>query len=327
MIFPQFTAPQTIGIPPWTQCPNCSAHLPVSASNIIEYLKKVPQRCTACAEHLDWWKITWSGIAENFMGNQALSFIGAQTAVFTLTLRPGQRTSYRFSEHGVPEGSKVLYVNYTPNGTVGSTLFPLEWHGNVPTVRFRSDEVILFPMPVTDGGVPVETIVSVMATWIPHSGGDESWQNLFDAFEAFIATQYASVIVPANVAVESSLFRLLTKFLDNFVGKKKIEDFLTNAATYSYQLNVLVPILAELKGLPRLPDHVVGDLNRLRSRRNKLAHEGITETPISRTEASELLCAALFGFHYTRYLYNELCGNPAEGDLQESNRGGSYRAQ
>lgn len=246
------------------------------------------------------------------MGNQALSFIGAQTTVFTLLLRPGHRTAYRFSEHGIPAGSKVLYINYTPNGHGANTLFPLEFHGNVSTLRFRTDEIVLYPVPITDDGSPEETKVSVMVTWIPHGRADESWQNLFDAFEAFIAGQYSAVIVPANVAVESSLLRLMTTYIDHFVGRKRTEDFLSNAATYSYQLNVLLPILAELNNLPRLPSHIVGNLNRLRGLRNDLAHEGTTDSPLAKQDASEVLCGALFGFHYARFLHNRLCPSEAE---------------
>jgi hypothetical protein len=212
----------------------------------------------------------------------------------------------------VPPGSKVLYINYTPNGSGANALMPLEFHGNVSTLRFRADEVVLYPIPITDEGSSEETNVCVMVTWVPHGKSDESWQNLFDAFEAFVAGQYAAVVVPANVAVESSLLRLMTTYVDRFVGKKRTEEFLSNAATYSYQLNTLLPIFAELNNLPRLPPHVVGSLNRLRSLRNDLAHAGTTDAPLAKSDASEVLCGALFGFHYVRYLLNRLCPSDAE---------------
>jgi hypothetical protein len=302
----------SLEVTPSIPCPKCDAQMRIYASNIVSYLKEETQTCPICGENLDWWKVTLCGIEENFMGNQALSFVGARTAVFMLRLQPGHRTVYRFSEHGVPIGAKVLYVNYTPNGSGSNALFPLEWHGNVSTRRFRSDEVLLYPVPIADDVAPIETNVSVMVTWVPHGMADESWQSLFDAFEAFIAEQYASLVVPANVAVESSLLRLMTSYLDRFVGKKRTEDFLSNAATYGDQLNVLLPTFAKLNSLPCLQAHIVGSLNRLRSLRNDLAHEGATDAPLNRKEAAEILCGALFGFHYVRYLFSRLFPSAAE---------------
>jgi hypothetical protein len=273
----------------------------VKASNITAYLTGALQMCSGCGQQIDWWKSARCVLEENFMGNLAYSLVGAQTTVFAIVLKPGGRTIYRFSEHGVPSGAKVLYVNYTPNGG-SNAIFPLEVHGNSPTNRFRSDEVVLFPMPISNEGNPVETKVSVMVTWVPQADADEGWQSLFDAFEAFVAGKYASMIVPANVAVESSLLHLMTSYVDHFVGKKQTENFLSNAATYSHQLNVLLPMFAQLNGLPRLPTHIVGTLNRLRGIRNNLAHEGVTDAELDKKSASELLCGALFAFHYVRYL-------------------------
>lgn len=238
------------------------------------------------------------------MGNEALFFVGAQTTSFTMPLRPGIRAKYRLSEKGIPPEAKVLHVNYSPNTCGGANpVFPLEWHGNVPTRRFVSDEVILHPVPVTDGEPPTESKLGVMITWVPHGAADHSWQSLFDAFEEFVAGRYASIVVPANVAVESSLFPVLTRLIDQFVGKKRTDEFLSSAATYSHQLNVVLPLIVELRGLPRLPKHITGLLNRLRSLRNELAHSGGTRTPLDRKDAAQLLAAALFGFHYVRHVH------------------------
>lgn len=291
-----------MNIGPWVACPKCSETLIAHSAHIVNYINQVAMKCCKCGENIDWWNVARQGIEDNFLGNGALSFVGAPTTLFCILLRQGQSTSYRFSDHGIPLGAKVLYVNYTPCGP----LFPVEIHGNVSTVRFRADQVAVYPVPF--GDLAPETVkVSVMVTWVPHGGVDECWQNLFDAFDAFVAGDYASVVVPANVAVESSLLHLMTAYFDKFVGKRKLEDFLTSAATYSHQLNVLLPTFAVLNGLPRLPQHVVGVLNRLRSLRNKLAHRGVPDASVSHKEAAEILCGALFGFHYIRFLQEKLC--------------------
>ena len=114
------------------------------------------------------------------------------------------------------------------------------------------------------------------------------------------------MIVPANVAVESAMSRLLTSYLERFVSKKRVEEFLENAATYGHQLNVVLPVIASLTSLPLIPDHVRGALNKLRELRNDLAHSGAPKQQLDHATSAELLCGALFGFHYVRHVQQEL---------------------
>lgn len=293
------SASTTNQISPIVTCPSCGGLLTVSSQNVVNHLWGIPNICRACRATLDWWQITRHAINDNFLGHDALGFAGAQTKLFIVELRPQERTVYRFSDHGIPLGAKVLHINYTPQG---GGLFPLEIIGNVPTRRVQLDEVVLYPAPL--GNSPLEpTRVAVLATWIPPDDElDESWQSLYDAFEAFTVDKYLSVIVPANVAVESSLRRLMVTLLNGTVGRKRIDDFLDNAATYGHQLNVLLPVFAEAMHFPQLSREIVGFLNRLRSIRNNLAHGGGTKLPPGRKEVADLLSAALFAFHYIRHL-------------------------
>jgi hypothetical protein len=274
--------------------------LALDPRRIIEHLRGGANTCGSCHISLNWWDITRSAITENFMGNEALGFVGAMSTYFSLELNPNERTIYKFSEHGIPTNARVLYINYTPQG---GTLFPLEFHGNVPTRRFLRDEVVLFPVAFAKGETPTRTPVSVLITWIPHGESDDAWQNLSDAFDAYIADKYNAVIVPANVAVESSLLSLMTTYLDAAASRKRVDEFLTSAATYGHQLNVLLPVFAQLKNYPPLPAQIVGLLNRLRGLRNDLAHGGATEKPLAKSEVADLLAAAVFGFHYLRHLH------------------------
>jgi len=271
---------------------------------IIWHFESKPVKCGKCGAILDWWVTARREVENNFMYNKAFAFVGARETWFTLILKTGERKVYRFSENGIPAGSKVLYVNYTPQGP-GS--FPAEIHGNVPTRRFFSDQVALYPVPLGGQESVDETEVSVFVSWVPSTSADDSWQSLVDAFEDYSHERYSSMVVPANVAVESALSRLLNSYLQRFVSKKKrVEDFLDMAATYSHQLNVLLPMIASLNGIPDLPDPIRGALNSLRGLRNDLAHDGVTGSPLNTSIAAELLCGALFGFHYVRYVANRL---------------------
>jgi len=293
-------------IAPWARCPGCGHPIQIEDKYVIDYFNSRPILCTNCQRSLDWWATVCREIEDNFMYNQAFAFIGARTLLFQLVLRGGQRTIYRFSDYGIPPDAKVLYVNYTSHTPDGRGYFPVEIHGNVPTRRFFMNEVALYPIPVGSGEPLPDSEVNVMVSWVPRTADDESWESLVDAFEAYGNARYPSMIVPANVAVESAMSRLLTSYLERFVSKKRTEDFLENAATYAHQLNVLLPVLGSLNGLPLIPDHVRGALNRLRDLRNDLAHAGALEQPLDHRGAAELLCGALFGFHYVRHIQQHL---------------------
>jgi len=103
---------------------------------------------------------------------------------------------------------------------------------------------------------------------------DAAWPNLVTAFSHYVGNYEASLI-PANVAVEARLFRFLEHNLTRVAANETIERFLTVHATYSHQLNVLLPLLVSHLGAPELSSDLRGRLNRLNSLRNDAAHRGV----------------------------------------------------
>jgi hypothetical protein len=124
-------------------------------------------------------------------------------------------------------------------------------------------------------------------------------------------------VIPANVAVEARLSRLLTSFLEQFVSKKRSASFLEEAATYSHQLNVLLPVFAALRGVPQLPDRIQGSLKTLRTYRNDIAHKGAPKKPIQQNDMANCLCAALFAFHYLNLIEHDIL-DPADNEHLQS---------
>jgi hypothetical protein len=264
------------------------------------YFQRVDIRCPSCTTALDWWQTARTEVSENFMQNQAFAIVSARSTIFRLVLQPNERASYRLTDFGIPADAKILYVNYTPSGT----LFPVELQGNVATAKTSRQTVTLWPVPLREP--PGPTDVNVFVTWIAHSQLDESWKSIISAFEAYVGEDYTSCVVPANVAVESALSITLNSYLPQYVGKERTASFLKDAATYSYQLNVVLPMLVGLLGLPALPEHIRGSLNGLRGIRNDLAHLGTTDSTLDRERCADLLCAALFGFHYVLLIRKKL---------------------
>lgn len=294
-----------LSLPAFFQCPHCSLGNPMLDDMTLHYLKGAKIVCNACEQPVDWWKVSRKSIAENFMMNQAFAPLGARMTVFKLTLEKGKSTVYRFSDFGVPADARILYVNYTPHGTSDGSLAALELHGNVATHSVRGDEVSVFPMPI---GVnpPQQNPVSVMVNWLEATPDNAVWTGLVGAFEAYVAGNYAAAIVPANVAVEANLSRFMFDYLvEQGISKQRVDDFLIGGATYSHQLNVLLPMVTSQNGLPQLSDDIRGKLNALRDLRNQVAHHGETEKPLSRSQVADVLTAALFGLRFVQLLRTE----------------------
>lgn len=236
------------------------------------------------------------------MFTHAFGLVGAQHTVFKFNLQPNKTEALNFCTYGVPNGARILAVNYTPSGP----LFPLQWHSNqlIENQPFwsghgTSHEVELWPASPT--GEQIETEVSCMVTWVVSAPDDPLMINLVEAFAAYVNKRYVDAVIPANVAVESRMVRVLDTYLRRFVGREHVEKFLTDAATYSSQLNVVLPVLASLNNCPIMPVVVRGNLNRLRGLRNDLAHHGRLDKPLEKDETAELLAAATFGAAYINF--------------------------
>lgn len=292
-----------MNIAPWVPCEKCSAPIVVKSIYIEKYFKDEPISCTKCNSAIDWWKTIQHAIKENFMLNQAFSTLEAKTNLIDLHLEPNTRTKIKLSESGIPSDARILYINYTPQG---GGLFPIEIHGNVPHRRIQGEEIWIYPIPISNYDSVSTTKVAVMITWVKHSVDENSLVNITDAFECYSTSQYQDSIVPANVAVESALSRLLSTYISEMVSKKRTEDFLANVATYSSQLNIVLPLIVKLKGLPVLPDSIRGLLNKLRDLRNQIAHNGNVESELTKTDTADVLCAALFGLKYILLIEAEL---------------------
>lgn len=296
---------RSFNVPATIRCPHCNERFPITESLTIHNLRGATITCSNCHGPLNWWEVNRNEITENFMLNQAFAPIGARTTVFQLTLSAGRQLAYRFDQYGIPADARILYINYTPQGENGGALSPVEMHGNISTRTFRGNEVVVFPVPV--GPHPPESNeVSVMVTWMPSSENDAGWLALVSAFEAYVAEKYDAAIIPANVAVESALSRFMSSYLVNHkVSKSRADEFLVSAATYSHQLNVLLPLVTSLSGLPVLSDQIRGALNLLRDLRNQIAHHGATKKPLTKQVVAEVLTASLFGLRYVQLLEHE----------------------
>ena len=95
---------------------------------------------------------------------------------------------------------------------------------------------------------------------------------------------------------------ILNDYFNMYAGRDRVGDMLSSVATYSHQLNVLLPMFAEYEKFPPLPDHIRGHLNKLGQLRNRLAHEGHIASGLTKIKVSNYICAAPFGLSYLHLL-------------------------
>jgi len=301
---------------PHVECPNCNFAVPFQNEIPVGYFHgRQTEPCGRCGKPFDWWGSILKGIKENFMMTRALVVIGARSTLFKVVLDSENLTKINLTDHGVPADAKILSVDYTPQTPMW---YPTEILGNRP-FKYRRERLVshileLYPWPVETPLKAVPEMV-VNAVWLVPVNDDESWTNLLDAFIYYIHDEYQSVIIPANTAVECALGKLLGGWLTRVASKDYVENFLKDGATYGHQLNVLLPALLTCLNGPVLRDDLRGLLNRLRTLRNKIVHEGTPPVKISKDDCAEVLCAALFGVHYVQLIKPYLDPVAAQSDF------------
>lgn len=291
--------------PSYIPCNHCRHAMPSGSDVFLAYFQHSAVQCPNCGGQTDWWRLVLSALRENVWPSDVFFLLGAQGTRFRIKLIREQILYLNFGDYGVPVDATIVDVNFT---SVGGGLVPAAIQSNQP---YRRGQVIhhrmgLYPVPLFPDAPTNETRVDVRATWIPHVEGDDVWMDLVNAFRSYFTEEYSAAAIPANVAIESRVGRLFTSCLEQVIAKQRVAGFLTDAATYSHQLNVLLPLLARLIGFHPLPDHIRGALNGLRNHRNTVAHKGTPATPPARDTVAEWLCASMFGIHYTNLMAPEL---------------------
>ncbi len=265
-----------------------------------KYFFGKPISCPKCKTELDWWKALLRHLDWNFP-SYLFAIVGGQDTSFLVDMKQGERLILSFEDVGVPKHAKILGVNYTANG---EGLFPIELHGNSPIRHWTPHKVVLYGLP---NGASVETTpVAVSVTWVMPSAVDHSLNNLVQGFSSYGVEQFELTVIPSNVSVEATLYRVMETFFKEFASNERVREFLENRATYSHQLNVLLPVACKLISFPVMPDHIRGLLNRLRDLRNELAHEGKLNKQLMKKDVAEMLVAAFFAVGYLQLLEEQL---------------------
>lgn len=264
---------------------------------ISDFFYGKPLICEACGKSSNAWAAYLATINHPvpFLHDTAALFVGFKTAIFKVALAPLQQLRVKFTEFGVPDGSRLIRVNYTP---AGSGVFPVELHGNEALIRHGRDEVWLYGVP--HGNLPLEQSEAVeiqvyVAFADPSDIDGQAEDGLARAFVALRQNEFVDMVIPAVMAVE-------------FTCKRLLNDLKTHLGTLDERikdkdlLHRIIPTVAKLVGVPPLADDICGKVSRLWGQRDSVAHTGRMYLPYDRSAASTQLAAAIFAFRYLTLL-------------------------
>jgi hypothetical protein len=289
----------------WFACPHCNAPNESAPEAAEEFFNGVRRACAECNTPINWWEASLRILRENFMLTQAFAVLGAWQTMFKFLLPAGRIATVNFETNGVPKHARILAVNYTPSGPVGPTqILGQQLIENMPIWAGKEAVAYVAGIPISGTyeklmrGEAVDVEVDCFVTWIEAPPNDVSLTNLVEAFAEYVNDQFSAAVMPAAVAIEARLSRTMTRYLERNVSAKRVEAFLSRGATFSDQLNVLLPVFAEGHGIPPLGVEIKNPLNGLRTLRNQLGHKGALANPLGKGHAAEFLTAAVFGIAY-----------------------------
>jgi hypothetical protein len=289
-------------------CPDCLYSQGTISDVAPRFFETGSFRCRHCSCEIDVWEASRRLVRSLGASFNGLISLGAQQTFFTIKLGRNEIKEVNLSEHGIPDDATLLQIYF--HAQRRDCCLPLATQGHIlPQTLAR--KVLVFGQPLE--GDAQEEVISACVTWVPsHDDYNESWIYLAEAFDAWASQKHWNVILPAYVAFEIALMRVVKTAMERRLSKERIADFSGNGLRSSVALNVILPLLCDSSNVKYLPDSIRGELNRLRKLRNALVHDGLTKDAVSKPLASEMLCATVFGFEYLRYAERGLLSVPAQ---------------
>ena len=229
-----------------------------------------------------------------------VSALGATQTRLEFALSPGEHREIDLESFGVPSGATILELIFSPHGKS----FPLLRHSNRAIARFIGPKLWVYGVPF-DLGVEGGS-VSGSVTWIQRGGSTQSFLYMVDAMEAMTAQKFLHVILSAHIAFELETMSLVRTALERHASRSKVRDFVERELSVANATNVILPQICGSERIPTMPDNLRGALNQLRELRNKIVHDGLSDTAINENQAARMLFAAMFGFEYVRFARKEL---------------------
>ena len=127
---------------------------------------------------------------------------------------------------------------------------------------------------------------------------------LLDSFQKFNDQDYRHMAISAQSAVEILSYIFFKKQLKaSNISSARVDDFLSNRATFSSQLFTLLPLLSNTLGFEMLNDKVIDGLKLLVKYRNDMIHRGKTKIQIDKSQSIIMLMSSFFSVKYFQIIH------------------------
>jgi hypothetical protein len=219
-------------------------HVEREESVVQDTLLGNPPRCAKCNSPIDVWKNTRFAMEQ---GNSLViaAQVGARHTTIWYRLGVGEMKAFDLRDKGVPADAMILRVAHSAALADGLGVVDLDAtdSARVPGLAVRVLGVRLSESDATD------MQAQMAVTWALHDADDDGRRSLNRALLAIASGRLDEAIIPANVAVEVTLARVLAEHLRGLrISERRIDPIMTDAATYSHQLNVLLPLVPPAQG-------------------------------------------------------------------------------
>lgn len=287
-------------------CPSCHLILPAIHKVFVAHFRGQNLECPGCRKTLTpLWDLALRLVREDWTCMNLFQLAGAKHTYGRARLKADRGIAIDLSKWGVPKGAEILKLQSVAVGpSEGPVMMPLRMEQVA-----RQAPHVQWVYGATYGRRPLgPTQVMISVSWVAAGPDEVSVHHLAEAARQYEAGRYDGVPIPANIAVEAALGQALRDWVMAFCTKIELGDFLSRGATYAHQLKVLSSIAADTLRAARLDLGIRNRLDNLRSYRNDVGHQGRTgvaskRPTLGKEKAGEFLTAAIFGYHYAKYLH------------------------
>lgn len=291
---------------PILPCSNCDKGAFLNELVINNYLIGYPYLCDKCHKPIDAFKSIkkFLSIDVPFVHDFVSGLFNCKTSTFIVDLHKNGITEISFNDHGVPKNSRIVRLNYTPQG---AGIRAVELHSNNISFSNRRNKAYIYGIPTKipndypkrDISDTIPLAVYVTYTNLPTSNHDEK-NNITDealatAYACFENDDFIGMILPATIAIEFSCKKLIRDVKKNLELEDegvKDKDLLQN----------LIFKISEKLNVKLLNNDIITYMNRLWGQRDNLAHTGKIYEPYKRENAMPQIISAFLIYRYIKIL-------------------------
>ncbi|MFA0834565.1 MAG: hypothetical protein ACC609_11225 [Methanobacterium formicicum] len=279
-------------------CGKCDRFLFFNDDIFMLYFQSKEIRCSNCDVKVDIYK-AFKNLLDMGAAGFHYSLIGCIGKVKKFNIKANE--TYMLDLSNEIGGGELLYINYTPTGK--GHVHPLEMHFNIPPRTIWQNSVKLYGLPLAVDAS--ESEITCFYWFAPAELKEDLGMGLIlDAFQRYYENNYRYMVISAFTAVEISQYNFFAELLKSsgLSYSKKIEPFLTHNATFSSQLRVLLPFLADEMKIPMLNKPIYEGLENLRKDRNDVVHKGEPKEGWDHEKVKTELISALFAYKYYKLM-------------------------